>query len=185
MHRNKLLALFAALALLISAIGIAPPAYADDGQPPPAMPAPDPPPPEEVVAEVTTTTLQGPRDPAQLGKPAEIAPDAVLPGPGGQSGVLTSRLSYYYSWPSWYQQGSATIDLTGSPTAKAWTTLKDNGQTVESTGGSPCWTTTSCTSSTGYWSIASGHTGSNTAETVVFWSDDSSSYADATASHTF
>lgn len=182
MLRTKSLLPVAMMMSLIAASLTTSVALANDGQPP-ATPTPGQPPLEQVTAEVTTrTTLQGPRGPSKSG---EVLPNTVLPGPGGESGILTSRLSYYYSWPSWWMQGSATIDLTGSPTAKAWTTLEDNGGTVESTAGHPCWTYTSCTSSTGWWGIAGGHTGGNRAETVVFWSAGGNAYADAYVSHTF
>jgi len=180
---KNLKVIIVALALVGSSLNVLP-AFADDGQPPPQSPE------QPVVIEeaVSTTTLQGPSKPNKLGG---ITPNSYVGGPGGQYGVLTSTLSYYWDFWSggWAFGGSAKIEIYGSPppSAKAWTTLRNNGVTVESTGGSPCWAVSggSCTSSTGWYIISSGHTGSNQAETVVFWSGGGSSYADATASHTF
>ena len=182
MNKAKFLSLFVALVLLLGYMGTALPAYADKGQPP-ATPTPSQTPPDQVtvIVEETTTTVQGP---GKSSKPGGVLPNRVLPGPGGAQVVLTSGLSMYQDLFGWNQQGFAKIDVT-SATAKAWTTLYNNGSPVESTGGQPCWTVTSCTSSTRYYVIGGGHTGSNTAETVVYWSNNTNSYANATVSHRF
>jgi len=140
---------------------------------------------DQIITLEATVVLSGPKTGVQDDY-RNYAPNTSLEGPGGQSGVLTSRLHYYHDWlRGWVFKGSATIDLVGSPTAKAWTTLRDNGLQVESTAAHPCWTTTSCTSSTGWHLIGDGHTGVNHAETVVQWSDNTYSYGYADVSHIF
>jgi hypothetical protein len=189
MCKIRFLSLFAVLALLFSFAGTALPAYADKGQPPvPPLPRETPPDGVTVTVEESTTTVQGPDGQERQG---HIQPNGVLPGPSGQSGNLSSILSYYQSG-SWWEQGTAKITLNSNNRmiiAKAWTTLKANGVTQQTTAANPCWAsgtsgTPSCTSSTKYWAIWSG-TGENKAETVITWYDNSNGYGTVTASHTF
>jgi len=144
-------------------------AFADDGQPPQSSEGQ-----EGVVT--STVSLQGPS------KPGDVSPDAYLGGPGGQSGVLSSIIAW---WGSTWAKGGSKISLTGNPTAKAWTTLSVNGQQVETTVNNPCWTTIECTSWTADRPAFSGNTFLNFAETTVYWSNNTSSYANATVTKTF
>lgn len=165
--RNAASGIVAFALTITTIISSSQPAFADDGQPPTQLK-------EEIVASgqvASKVTLQGPSR-------GILGP---LPGPGGQSGVLSSMISWYGTY---WVKGGSEISLTGGPTAKTWTTLAINGAQAEMTG--PCWTTTKCTIWTSVWRPAvSGTTVLNFAETTVYWSGGGSTNANATVTKTF
>lgn len=129
---------------------------------------------------------------ANLGLLDGVSPDASVPGPGGQSGVLSALLEYKSATlPPWRARGGSKIVLTGSPTAKAWPIFSIGGAQMEDGTSSPCWTTTSCTKWTvngsqyGWYNANNGQTAITFAQTTVYWSSGSSTTANATATKTF
>lgn len=129
-------------------------------------------PPEEQSGETTSsTTLLGP----------ELPQDGPLPGPGGQSGNLVSRIA----WTTNLIWGEGEIILQGSPTAKAWTTFSNSAGGSHSTKNNPCWTTTSCKSPSNQFVKLTTLSYLNFAETIVYWSNNTQSYANATVTKNF
>ncbi|GAB4579079.1 MAG: hypothetical protein Fur0022_18170 [Anaerolineales bacterium] len=129
-------------------------------------------PPEKESGETTSsTTLLGP----------ELSPDGPLPGPGGQSGILVSRIV----WNTNFIWGEGEIIVQGSPTAKAWTTFSNSGGGSHSTKNNPCWTTTSCKSPSNKFLKLTTSSYLNFAETIIYWSNGTQSYGNATVTKNF
>lgn len=110
-----------------------------------------------------------------------------LIGPDGEKAMLHSIIGWqtFLKTSVW---GTSKIEITsGSPTAKAWTTLYKGTTSLESTAGNPCFTSTVCESSTpqNKWYFYSGDTAKNYAETTVYWSNGGSTDDLLIATHTF
>lgn len=168
---RSVLILVTALSIVFTTLGFSfQTAFAQEGQPPEKHP-------KEKQVE-STVALIGPG--SSLYGP--------IPGPGGQGGTLSSIIAWYGKY---WSQGRAKITLQGGPTAKAWTTYSyttpwDTGSQLGTTADNPCWTTTTCTSSTtDYYPSFTGYHYLNFAETIVYWSDGTQTYANATVTKTF
>ena len=134
------------------------PALAQEGGPPPT-PLPNEPVEEGEVA--STIVIKGPHS------KGGIEPLGTLQGPGGQSATLSSILSYWVFLGTEHVKGGGKIAPNQGQTAKAWTTLARNGVQMQTTSGSPCWTTIVCTSWTSYYT-GSHYYWLNYAETTVY-----------------
>lgn len=164
------------VALTIANPFAVPAAFAQEGPPPDA----------DVVTEVTTATVIGPE---VISAPGERPGVSALQTNanayhGTQGANLAAGVAYWGAFfPPYRTYGFATITVTGGPTAKAWDTLSVGGTQVGTTSSSPCWTTSTCTSTVsranGFDAFAGQHVLSF-AEATVFWSDSTNLTFNAT-----
>src|SRR5207245_281095 len=107
------------------------------------------------------------------GQKPSAQPNAGVYSPnGGSSATLTSRLAWnIQGWGADFTGSSIITKTAGTMSAKAWTTLIYDNTVVATTNSSPCYTTSSCTSSVFKNLYYGGHTVSNFAEAVVTWTD--------------